>query len=158
MNQFQNVQKYCYILGRFWQSFNNLEFFLRLYLNRKNGKDNIYAMKFMNLPVGTECEENPMTDWKTFNELCSSFNSYQNTDNKIDFKEILELRDAMVHGRVSGDSEGNMSVVKFSKPRNGKVTVEYNREIKFNEMEKIIDKIGNLGKEISLRMGAKQYS
>lgn len=155
MNQLQIVQHYCYTLGHFWQSFNNLELFLRLYLNQKNGKDNIYANKFLDLPVGTECEENSMTDWKTFNELCSSFNSYQNTDNKIDFKEILELRDAMAHGRVSGDSKGVMFVIKFSKPINGKVTVEYNRKIEFEEMEKIIDKIGNLGKEISLRWGAK---
>lgn len=48
---FTNFQKYLNALGYFWQSFNSLELFLRLYLNNKNGKDNSYAMKFNSLPT-----------------------------------------------------------------------------------------------------------
>jgi hypothetical protein len=154
-NPLQNVKDYCFALGHFWQNFNNLELFLRLYLNQKNGKDNIYGYSFLELPIKTECEENPMTDWKTFGELCKLFNSYQDTNNKIDFTEIVELRDAMAHGRVTGDSEANMYVIKYSKPKGNKVIVEYTRKINLDELNKITDKIGELGKEISLRWGAK---
>lgn len=157
INTFQNAQNFCYFLGNFWRNFNNLELFLRLYLNKKNGKDNIYALELMNLPVGTECEENPITDYSSFGNLCKSFNFYQDIGKKIDFDEIIEFRDAMVHGRIGWNDESDMFVVtKYSKPKkNNKVTVEYNRKINLKEINEIADKTGKLAMEVSLRSGAK---
>jgi hypothetical protein len=155
MEEFNNFQRYVFLLGHFWQSFNNLELFLRLYLNKKDGKDGIYAMTFLRLNQGAECEENHITDWKTFGILCELFNAHQDVAQKIDFTEIVKLRDAMAHGRVSGDDKANMTVVKFSKPKNKKVKVEYKREYKVEEMNKLIDKINEIGKEITIRGGAK---
>lgn len=147
----QNIHKYIYHLGLFRQNFNNLEYFLRLYLNKKSGKDNIYAQRFINLSQGEVCEKNDITDRKTFSELCKEFNSYQNKNDTIDFDEFISFRDALAHGRVSSDSIGRMTVIKYSKPKNNQVMVEYKKILKIEDMQKMADKIGEVYMTISLR-------
>lgn len=150
-----NVSNYIYSLGHFWQSFNNLEFFLRRYLNIKDGMSIEHSNSFTSLPIGTTCDECAITDWKTFGELAASFNSHQKNADKIDFKEFADLRDALAHGRITGDDRSVMSVIKYSKPKNGQVLVEYSREISSEELEKMAKMIGELCMEISRRWGAK---
>lgn len=150
----QNFQSYIYHLGLFRQSFNNLEYFLRLYLNKKKGKTNKDALKFSNLSQGDICEENDMTDWKSFSELCNSFNSYQSKSDKINFNDLIGLRDALAHWRILGDIVGRMTVIKYSKPKNNQVIVEYKKELKIEDMKQIADEIAKIGMTVSLRGGA----
>ena len=105
--------------------------------------------------IDSECTENAITDYKTFGQLCDAFNDYQDEGEKIDFKDFIELRDALAHGRISGDINGNMSVIKFSKPREGKVTVAYKSTLTIEYMKEMAEKIGKLGMDISLKGGAK---
>jgi hypothetical protein len=161
MDEFNNIQKYFNALGHFWQNFNNLEQFLRLYLYRKNGGDNISADNFMTLPINSICDENLITDYKSFGELSNYYNNYQKNEDKIDFTEIVNLRDALVHGRITQNLCGNewqVFIIKYSRPENGKVTVEYKRTISSTDFEQIVEKIGKLYFEVSLKMGTQILS
>ena len=75
--EFSTMQDYIYNLGHFWQSFNALELHLRIYLNKKNGNDGYHVAKYTNMSVGDECDENAITDYKTFSKLCELFNKSQ---------------------------------------------------------------------------------
>ena len=154
-NTLNVVQNYIYHLGLFWQNFNNLELHLRIYLNKKNGNDGFHVKNCLNMQIGEESDDNAITDYKSFRELCESFNAYQIEEDKIDFKNFIELRDALAHGRISGDIHGNMSVIKYSKPKNGKVTVEYKSILSTDIMIKMNERIGQIGMDISLKGGAK---
>jgi hypothetical protein len=153
-NTLNVVQNYIYHLGLFWQNFNNLELHLRIYLNKKNGNDGFHVKSCLNMQIGEETDDNAITDYKSFRELCKSFNAYQLEEDKIDFKIFIELRDALAHGRISGDIHGNMSVIKYSKPKNGKVTVEYKSILSTDIMIKMNERIGQIGMDISLKGGA----
>lgn len=150
-----NVTSYIYKLGHFWQSFNNIEMFLRLYLHKNSGCDQKDFLKYSRAEIGDELPENPITDYRAFGALCTAFNKLQKNDHKIDFSEFIKLRDALAHGRVSGDDLGNMFVVKYSRPQNKKVRVEYKKQLTQADFERIIDRIVWLSLEISRRMGAK---
>ena len=152
--EYSAVKDYIYSLGYFWQSFNALELHLRIYLNKKNGNNSSHVFKYTNMSIGDECDENAITDYKTFSNLCDLFNGYQSKEQKIDFKEIIDLRDALAHGRVLGDKDGNMVVIKYSLPKENKVTVKYKRDL--NILRGMAEKISQLGMEISLKGGAKK--
>lgn len=153
---FENMQDYIRKLGHFWQSFNNLELFLRLYIHRKIGGDRKDFQEYCNAKEGSELPVNPITDYQSFSELCKAFNMLHDEKNKIDFTELVRLRDALAHGRVSGDMFANMNVIKFSSPQKGKVKVVYNKQLTPMAFEKIINEIAAICMEISIRMGAKK--
>lgn len=146
---FDNVLKYVTNLGKFWHNFNGLEMVLRLFLYSKSGGSNTKALTFLDGPVGREYEDNFITNYMSFGQLCDAFNSHLNRNEKIDFSKIIDLRDAMAHGRVAGDVQGNMSVIKYSKPKQGKVVVEFHRAISVAELEKIIDEINDMTHRVS---------
>jgi hypothetical protein len=134
---FENVKNYATQLGIFWSSFNGLEMMLRIYLARKSGVGTKALITYINSNAGDVLPECPITDWKTFKMLCAEYNKDKVSADKIDFSEVNFLRDAMAHGRVTGDSAGNMIVVKYTKPVGTKVTVEFKRiltESYLNEM------------------------
>jgi hypothetical protein len=150
-----NVNSYIYKLGHFWQSFNNMELMLRLYLHRKSGGDQKDFLKYSNAAIGTELPENPITDYRSFWQLCNAFNVLQDVNNKIDFSEFIELRDALAHGRVSGDNLGNMDVIKYTRSKNGQVKVEYKKQLTKTDIERITDRMARVSMEVSSRMGSK---
>jgi hypothetical protein len=150
-----NVNSYIYKLGHFWHSFNNMELFLRLFLHRNSGGDQKDFLKYSNAAIGTELPENPITDYRSFGQLCNAFNDLQDVNNKIDFSEFIGLRDALAHGRVSGDDLGNMHVIKYSRSRDGKVTVEYKKQLTKTDIGRITDRMSWFSMEVSRRMGAK---
>ena len=121
---YQRVQQYGTDLGVFWNNFNNLEMFLRMYLARKGGLGTAEILKCMHAEAGANLDENPITDWRTFGALCDAYNEQVGNANTMDFSEIVRLRDALAHGRVAGDSLGRLVVTKYSKPKNGMVRVE----------------------------------
>ncbi|MFN9998791.1 MAG: hypothetical protein ACK52X_04125, partial [bacterium] len=74
-NTLNVVQNYIYHLGLFWQNFNNLELHLRIYLNKKNGNVGFHVKSCLNMQIGEETDDNAITDYKSFRELCKSFNA-----------------------------------------------------------------------------------
>ena len=78
VNEFTEIsagQNYIYHSGSFWRNFNNLELFLRIYLNKKRGNNGLHVTNCLNMQLGDRCDENAITDYKTFvnyakNSIC----------------------------------------------------------------------------------------
>ncbi len=118
-------------LGELVGSFQSLEFLLRVFLQelpiaRPIGSIDIYAF-----PVGAEIPENEMTSYDSLSKLIEKFNAEMEKRNlpKID-SALVEVRDALAHGRVSAASmDDNLQLLKFDKPKNGKVRVVFNERL-----------------------------
>ncbi|MBY0498883.1 MAG: hypothetical protein K2P74_04590 [Nitrosomonas sp.] len=113
-------------LGGLVGNFQSLEFMLRSFLFLQNGapegKD-IYSFR-----VGESLPVSELTNWDSLGELIRKFNEEVNKYDlaKID-KEIVEIRDALAHGRVSAcDPSDNLRLLKFDRPRNNQVKVLFN--------------------------------
>ena len=119
-----DLERYALKIGKFWGNFNSLELLIRLYLYRnfnckKSGLD---------VEIGDEIDVNPINNFDTFSQLCDKLNNESGLS--LDFSGILTLRDAMAHGRITTlDVTMPLTVIKFSKPKNGKVTVETRIEL-----------------------------
>lgn len=138
---FANVKSYVEYLGAFWNAFNGLEMMLRIYLTRLNGIGTADLLQMIHAAEGETLPKSPMTDWSTFRTLCSDFNKSVLPASQIDFDDINALRDAMVHGRVTGDEQGQMVVVKFSKPSNGMVNVEFKRVLTVQFLDSMTERM-----------------
>jgi hypothetical protein len=106
-----------------------LEFALRLFLhelNRIHNTANEPQFDFMNLSIGEWIPENYITNYDTLNQLIQKVNFELNSrglSERID-DQLVELRDALAHGRVIAcNPKGPYRILKFSKPKNGKVKV-----------------------------------
>lgn len=150
---FENVKTYATQLGIFWQSFNGLEMMLRIYLARKSGVGTQSLIAYINSNPGDALPECPITDWKTFKMLCAEYNKDKMPMDKIDFSEVTALRDAMAHGRVVGNSEGQMIVVKYTKPIGKTVTVEFKRELTPLYLNQMAEFMNNAAHKISSFIG-----
>ena len=124
-------------LGSLMANLNSLEFSLRAFfqelpssrpLGLSDGTD-IYSF-----PVGTELLENEITSYDTLGKLIEKFNAFakQKGFQEIDEK-IIAIRDALAHGRVSSPTiNDNLRLIKFSKPKNGKVKITFNEVLTKN--------------------------
>ena len=82
-------------------------------------------------PVGAELPENELTSYDSLGLLITKYNTEMEKRGlpKID-STLLEIRDAVAHGRISGSSkQGPLRLLKFSKPQNGRVRVTFNEEL-----------------------------
>ena len=103
--------------------FHTLEFILRAVLkNSENGKLNI---NYASLKRGQILPEDSMTNYDSLGDLIRKYNKLVPENLRI-AKEIVEIRDALAHGRVFSDSQSlPMRLFKFSKPMDGMVTVTF---------------------------------
>jgi hypothetical protein len=75
------------------------------------------------LRAGDVLEESALTSWDSLGRLISKYNS-RNPDAAI-ADGIVDLRDAFAHGRILTDNPvSHLRLIRFSHPRNGRVTVE----------------------------------
>ncbi|HPG60517.1 MAG TPA: hypothetical protein PK586_00815 [Casimicrobium sp.] len=149
---FQRVQQHGTDLGVFWNNFNNLEMFLRLFLARKSGLGTEAILRCMSASQGECLDENPITDWRTFGALCNAYNAAVGSTNEMDFSELVRLRDALAHGRVSGDSQGRLIVTKYSKPIDSKVRVEVHQMLDSAFLQRLSEMSHQMCVEISNSM------
>jgi hypothetical protein len=125
------LEHYAHSLGAIVANLQSLEFTLRGVLQNlptartlgiPPGTD-IYAV-----PVRSELPESEMTSYDSLGELIDKYNTLarDNGLSEID-RGIVDLRDALAHGRVSAAvPSADLRLLKFSKPKNGKVTVTFN--------------------------------
>lgn len=146
------LNQYAADLGRFWQNFNSLEMFLRLYLARKAGMGTKDIFQCLGLDVGQSAIENPVTDWRTFGALCDEYNKGMPNPEKLDFSRVVAIRDALAHGRILGDEFGNLTVVKYSKPKAGTVSAEFKQSLSASYMQTFSDEMNDLSKNITSMM------
>ena len=82
-------------------------------------------------PVGTELPESELTSYDSFGKLIKKFNDEMSSRNLSGIApELVEIRDALAHGRVSAASvDDNCRLLKFDRPVNGKVRVVFNERM-----------------------------
>jgi hypothetical protein len=118
-------------LGGLLGNFHSLEFVLRVFLNRLPGARPMGVPPGTDIylsPVGTELPENDMTSYDSLGQLFAKFNAEMVKRGKAQLDmRLVELRDALAHGRVSAAMpDDTLRLIKFDKPRNGRVRVTFN--------------------------------
>ena len=121
-------------LGGLVGNLQSLEFALRIFLNRQPDARPIgmpYGTDIYYTPVGSTLPENDLTSYDSLGELIAKFNSVANAKGtKTIDANIVELRDALAHGRVSSAlANEHMRLLKFDRPKGGAVRVVFNQEM-----------------------------
>ncbi|MFA1719913.1 hypothetical protein [Xanthomonas campestris] len=118
--------QHAYHLGGLLGNLQTLEMFIRLALAQREGAPvrNTYGDDFRNAPVGTLIPLSDFSNFHSLNQLIDSFNQAF-PRSPLD-KDLIKLRDALAHGRVfKGPTEEDFRIVKFSRPSNASVEIEY---------------------------------
>jgi len=128
------LESYREQLGGVVGNLHSLEFVLRAFLQQLPSARPFglpHGTDIYNSPVGTELPENELTNYDSLNVLIERFNKemalrgLQGVD-----PSIVDLRDALAHGRVSAASpESHLRLLKFDRPINGRVRVTFNAEL-----------------------------
>lgn len=141
-----NLRDHAYHLGSLLANLQSLEFLIRAYLaslpsavpsGLPHGTD-IYT-----IPVGGTLPANAIIDYDALGQLIEKYNESARQMGNTELEATLvDLRDALAHGRISvpGESE-QLRLIKFSKPRNGVVTVTFNAvmdEAWFHEQKSLV--------------------
>jgi len=121
-------------LGGLVANFQSLEFILRAVLQASPSARPIgipHGTNIYSYPVGAELPLNELTSYDSLGELIAKFNSQaaQLGLPAVD-ATLVEIRDALAHGRVSADViENDLRLLKFSKPDDGSVRVTFNERL-----------------------------
>ena len=150
-------------VGKIVLNLQSLEFALRLVLDELRGvrDEGETQVDFMNLVVGEWVPENYFTNYDALNLLIRKVNSElksRGIAEQID-SSIVELRDSLAHGRVlSSDPKGPYRILKFSKPKDGKVQVVVSIDItsdwlsqQIMRTESEVRRLINLGRNLGLK-------
>jgi hypothetical protein len=119
-------------LGGLVGNFQSLEFLLRVFLQGSAPLDGIpYGTDIYSFPIGTVLPENELTNYDSLGKLIRRFNAEMTVQGRPEIDgSLVEVRDALAHGRVSSDAEDkDLRLLKFSRPKNGKVRVTFNEEL-----------------------------
>lgn len=136
-------EKHTLNLGKLLVNFQSLEFILRafLYENNKNGND---RFKLDALKEGDILEENAFINYDSLGELINKYNNNPKISSKgltID-KSIVEVRDAIAHGRVFGiNPQPPMTLLKFDKPIKRQVKVTFSVQLTKEWFDKQIPRV-----------------
>lgn len=127
-------------LGKLLQNLLTLELLLRLCILKKEGK--IFPLDISELEEGDKVLFNVLTNRDDLEKVINRFHSYKNMPHKLDKEMVLKIRNAIVHGRLlSKKAGGSMWVFKFSKPKDGFVTIEVAQEMDSKWFNEAIDSI-----------------
>ena len=121
-------------LGGLVGNFHSLEFILRAYLQKSPGARPIglpHGTDVYKFPVGTELPLSEITSYDSLADLINRFNKEMVRQSLPELDvTLVEVRDALAHGRVSGSSiDGHLRLLKFDRPKDGKVRVVFNEEL-----------------------------
>jgi hypothetical protein len=129
--------EHCLLLGKLVANFQSLEFILRVFLQLlPNALPSSvpHGMDIYKLPVGTELSVDEITSYDTLGVLINRFNNEMKLRGQsIIDQQLVALRDAIAHGRVSGagllNDDSELKLIKFSKPdkQTGKVRIDFNQ-------------------------------
>lgn len=118
-------------LGRLLGQLQSLDMQLRSFLYQSADPPHDPAppgVSLLSVNVGDVLPENAFTDYSTLGQLIKRYNRIVGpVDPQLILDQsVVELRDALVHGRVSGASpEPSVALLKFDKPRNAQARVTY---------------------------------
>lgn len=116
-------------------NFHSLEFILRVFLQGLATARPIgipYGTDIYSFPVGTKLPENELTSYDSLGQLIDRFNSEMKGRGLAEIdRTLVEVRDAIAHGRVSSPDyvDASLRLLKFDRPANGCVRVLFNEEL-----------------------------
>lgn len=153
-------EEYRERLGGVVGNFHALEFVLRAFLQTLPKARPIglsYGTDIYSFPVGTDVPENELTSYDSLGDLISRFNIEMTSRGlpQIDLA-LVDIRDAIAHGRVSGvPNNGKVRLLKFSKPKNGKVRITFNEELTEAWFSTQTTRIFHAVESVAKQLGAK---
>ncbi len=155
-----DLDEYSARLGRLFGNFHSLEFALRVFLyGRGDPPHHLFSTgtNLNRLVVGDVVPLNAMTGYDSLGQLIDRYNRLVSPDRPeltVD-PGLVNLRDALVHGRVSALSPSSpLTLLKFSKPKKDQAKVSYSAELTddwfhnqvkllFAELQKVVKALGN---------------
>jgi hypothetical protein len=81
--------------------------------------------------IGSELRESELTSYDSLGQLIDKYNreAQRRQQPEID-RALVELRDALAHGRVSAAATSDsLRLLRFEKPKDGRVKVSFNQEL-----------------------------
>jgi hypothetical protein len=89
-----------------------------------------WGVDVYSFPVGTKLVESELTSFDSLAALIDKVNAElfrQGCSERVD-RSLVELRDALAHGRISANAENETSrLLKFNKPNSGRVQITFNQ-------------------------------
>ena len=130
-------------LGGLVTNFHALEFLLRAFLQNLAGARPVgvpYGTDIYSFPVGSYLPESELTSYDSLGQLITKYNEEMKKRGLplID-ASLVDVRDAIAHGRVSSEIADDMRLLKFDKPANGRVQITFNEKLTeswFNSQKK----------------------
>ena len=129
-----NQNKYAKKLGRIVANMHGLEFAIRAFLFHSEttflGLPQL-NINYNKLKVGDCVDYNAFTNYYTLGKLVDEYNTFvrkhiQSSMNYILDKSVVDLRDAIAHGRISSNNpDEDYCLLKFGKKENGKTKVTF---------------------------------
>jgi hypothetical protein len=127
------IENHALDLGKLVGNLHSLEFCLRTFLQkmptaRPTGLP--WGVDVYSFPVGTELVESELTSFDSLAALIDKVNAElfrQGSSERVD-RSLVELRDALAHGRISANAENEtLRLLKFNKPNSGRVQITFNQ-------------------------------
>ncbi len=132
-------------LGKLVTNLQSLEFALRALLHDAVGPSHS-SLRLEALSVGDAVPEDPITNYDSLGDLIRKVNELYQTHGKperID-ASLVDLRDAIAHGRVwTTHPSTPFTLLKFSKPNAGFVTVTYAQQLTIDWLDSQIKRTRN---------------
>lgn len=118
-------------LGKLIVNYHSLEFAIRALLSQaENGgtPGPNHGIDPYQRPVGTLLAEDALTNYDSLTTLITKANKHLKKHGQPELSSrLIEVRDAIAHGRVSADSEGGvLRLLKFDRPQDGNVRIAFN--------------------------------
>lgn len=126
-----NVDEHARKIGGLICSLQSIEFEIRCFLawaNLPEASGMPLGHKLADFVVGTEYAAGAFTNYDSLRQLILAFNEIADSRGLKKLPvAIVELRDALAHGRCVADhGDPYFRLIKFSSVRNGRVTVVFN--------------------------------
>jgi hypothetical protein len=154
MKQMHRDDVHALGIGKLVSNLGTLETGLRvvIYLSETPPRQRLPdSFRIAELADGQILEETALTSWDSLGELISHYNNLH-PDAAID-EDFKRLRDALAHGRiVASGAKSEMRLVRFAKPRNGKVAVEMAQTLSLNWLDEQIKRTMEANRIVNERL------
>ena len=127
------LQEYATALGKILANLQSLEFAVRAFLYERGDLPHQplpSGTDLHDLKVGDTVPENALTSYDSLGQLVDRYNRAVNDLQLAVDRSVVDLRDALAHGRVSAPlTAPNLSLLKFERPKAGSTKVAYYQEL-----------------------------
>jgi hypothetical protein len=140
-----DLREHATMMGKLLVSFQCLEYALRAYLYERRDPPHEPLAPGTDLDTmtfGDVLPENAITRWDSLTYLIKRYNRAISDGQLAVDLSLVDLRDALAHGRMAASlSEGNLALIKFTRPYAGRVEVGFREELSKEWMENQIKRV-----------------